>query len=45
VSLNAHLTAGAAEHGRLRFHPDCPRCRAQRLAGALGGDSLVSRRT
>ena len=45
MSLNAHLTAGTAEHGRLRFHPDCPRCRAQRLAGALGGDSLVSRRT
>jgi nucleoid-associated protein YgaU len=44
VSLSAHLTAGTADHGRLRFHPDCPRCRAERLAGALGGDSLVSRR-
>jgi hypothetical protein len=45
VSLNAHLTAGTAEHGRLGFHPDCPRCRAQRLAGDLRDDSLVSRRT
>jgi hypothetical protein len=45
VSLNAHLTAARAEHGRLGFHPDCPRCRAQRLAGGLGGDWLVSRRT
>jgi hypothetical protein len=45
VSLNAHLTAGTAEHGRLGFHPDCPRCRAQRLAGDLRHDSLISRRT
>jgi nucleoid-associated protein YgaU len=44
VSLTAHLTAGTAEHGRLAFHPDCPRCRAERLAGNLAGDSLVSRR-
>src|SRR5215218_7864819 len=44
MSLSAHLTAGTAEHGRLRFHPDCPRCRGERLAGALGTDSLVSRR-
>jgi LysM domain len=45
VSLNAHLTAGTAEHGRLGFHPDCPRCRAQRLAGDLRDESVVSRRT
>jgi hypothetical protein len=44
VSLNAHLTATTAQHGRLRFHPDCPRCRAERLAGSLGDDALVSRR-
>jgi LysM domain len=44
VSLSAHLTAGTAEHGRLAFHPDCPRCRAERLSGSLGADSLVSRR-
>jgi len=44
VSLTAHLTAGTAEHGRLAFHPDCPRCRAERLAGNLAADSLVSRR-
>jgi nucleoid-associated protein YgaU len=44
VSLSAHLTAGTAEHGRLLFHPDCPRCRAERLAGNLAADSLVSRR-
>jgi nucleoid-associated protein YgaU len=45
VSLSAHLTAGTADHGRLAFHPDCPRCRAERLAGSLRADSLVSRRT
>jgi LysM repeat protein len=45
VSLSAHLTAGTADHGRLSFHPDCPRCRAERLAGSLAADSLVSRRT
>jgi LysM repeat protein len=44
VSLTAHLTVGTAEHGRLAFHPDCPRCRAERLAGNLAADSLVSRR-
>jgi nucleoid-associated protein YgaU len=44
VSLSAHLTAGTAEHGRMAFHPDCPRCRAERLAGNLAADSLVSRR-
>jgi LysM repeat protein len=44
VFLNAHLTAGTAEHGGLAFHPSCPRCRAERLAGSLGDDTLVSRR-
>ena len=45
MSLSAHLTASTADHGRLSFHPDCPRCRAERLAGSLAADSLVSRRT
>jgi hypothetical protein len=44
VSLTAHLTSSTAEHGRLRFHADCPRCRADRLAGTLVDDELVSRR-
>jgi hypothetical protein len=44
VSLNAHLTAGTADHGRLAFHPNCPRCQAERLGGSLAADSLVSRR-
>jgi LysM domain len=44
VSLSAHLTAGTADHGRLAFHPECPRCTAERLAGSFGADSLVSRR-
>jgi nucleoid-associated protein YgaU len=43
ASLSAHLTAGP-EHGRLGFHPECARCREQRLAGSLHGDELVSRR-
>jgi hypothetical protein len=45
VSLSRHLTSPGGEHGRLGFHPDCPRCRAERLAGDLGRDALVSRRT
>jgi hypothetical protein len=44
VSLSAHLTAGTANHGRLAFHPDCPRCRAERLTGRLAADPLLSRR-
>jgi hypothetical protein len=44
VSLSEHLTAGAADHGRLGFHPECPRCHADRLAGPVGSDSLLSRR-
>jgi hypothetical protein len=44
ASLSEHLAAGAADHGRLGFHPECPRCRANRVAGPVGGDSLVSRR-
>jgi LysM domain len=44
MSLTAHLRAGTVEHGRLAFHPDCPRCRTERLAGNIGTDSLASRR-
>jgi LysM repeat protein len=44
ASLSAHLIAATAEHALLRFHPDCPRCRAERLVGARRGDSLISRR-
>lgn len=41
-SLGAHMTAGA-DHGRLRFHPDCPFCRSQRLAGTLCDTVLPAR--
>ena len=41
-SLSAHLVAGP-EHGRLRFHPDCPFCRKQRLAGPLSDAVLPAR--
>jgi outer membrane biosynthesis protein TonB len=41
-SLSAHLAAGP-EHGKLRFHPDCPVCRSQRLAGALPDVLLPAR--
>jgi LysM domain len=44
VSLSEHFAVSSADHGRLRFRPDCPRCRAVRVAGTVGGDSLVSRR-
>jgi LysM repeat protein len=41
-SLSSHLTAGR-DHGRLRFHPDCPICRNQRLAGTLSDAVLTPR--
>lgn len=31
-------------HGNLRFHPDCPVCRAERLAGTPPSDELVTGR-
>ena len=43
-SLSAHLRI-AEDHSRLPFHPSCPVCRRDRLAGSLGGEELVSRRT
>ena len=44
ASLTAHLRAGV-EHGRLGFHPACPRCRDERLAGNIDSEPIVSRRT
>ena len=43
-SLSAHLRV-AEDHSRLPFHPACPVCRRDRLAGSLDGEELVSRRT
>jgi nucleoid-associated protein YgaU len=43
ASLTAHLTAGT-EHGRLSFHPLCPRCRDERVSGSIDCEVLVSRR-
>jgi hypothetical protein len=43
-SLSAHLRE-TEEHSRLPFHPACPVCRRDRIAGSLDGDELVSRRT
>lgn len=43
-SLTAHLRL-PEDHSRLPFHPSCPVCRRDRLAGSLEGEELVSRRT
>jgi hypothetical protein len=43
-SLSAHLRE-PDDHGALAFHPECPICRHERLAGTLPADALVSRRT
>ena len=43
-SLSAHLRE-TGDHSRLPFHPECPTCRRDRLAGTLASDELVSRRT
>jgi hypothetical protein len=40
VSLTRHLTSSSAAHGRLAFHPGCPRCAAERLHGDLSGDRV-----
>lgn len=42
-SLNAHLTE-AGGHGHLPFHPGCPVCRAERLAGRLEREPVLSPR-
>ncbi len=44
ASLTAHLRR-PDEHGRLAFHPECPLCRSERLAGALPRDAVVGHRT
>jgi hypothetical protein len=43
-SLSAHLRQ-PDDHARLAFHPECPVCRSERLAGRLPREELVSRRT
>lgn len=43
-SLSAHLRL-PEDHSGLPFHPSCPVCRRDRLAGSLEGDEIVSRRT
>ena len=42
--LARHLTEDAG-HGHLPFHPACPTCREERLAGALSERPVVSPRT
>ena len=43
-SLTAHLRR-PGDHGRLPFHPECPICCRDRLAGQLPSDAVVGRRT
>jgi hypothetical protein len=43
-SLSAHLRRTEG-HAALPFHPDCPVCRRERLAGTLPADGLISPRT
>ena len=43
-SLSVHLRL-PEDHSGLPFHPSCPVCRRDRLAGTLDGDEIVSRRT
>src|SRR5687767_11036428 len=43
-SLSVHLRL-PEDHSGLPFHPSCPICRRDRLAGSLEGDEIVSRRT
>jgi hypothetical protein len=44
ASLTAHLRR-PGDHGRLPFHPECPICCHDRLAGSLPSDAVVGRRT
>ena len=43
ASLSAHLRE-PGDHGALAFHPACPVCREERLAGTLRADALVGGR-
>ena len=40
MSLSAHLLE-PGDHGRLPFHPDCPVCRRDRLAGRTSTEPVV----
>jgi hypothetical protein len=42
-TLTTHLQR-PDDHGRLPFHPECPVCCRERLAGTLPSDALVGRR-
>jgi hypothetical protein len=44
ASLTAHLRR-PDDHGRLGFHPACPICRRERLAGEPPSDAVVSPRS
>jgi hypothetical protein len=44
ASLTTHLRE-SGDHGRLAFHPDCPVCRRERLAGTLPAEPLIGWRT
>src|SRR6476661_3524821 len=44
ASLTAHLREDG-DHGRLGFHPSCPVCCEDRLAGRLPSDAIVTVRT
>jgi hypothetical protein len=44
ASLTAHLRR-PDDHGRLGFHPECPVCRGERLAGREPNDAVVGGRT
>jgi hypothetical protein len=44
ASLTAHLRR-PDDHGRLGFHPECPVCRGERLAGPEPSDAVVGGRT
>src|SRR4051812_38484258 len=44
ASLTAHLRE-SGDHGRLPFHPACPVCCEERLAGSLPADGVVGHRT
>lgn len=43
-SLSAHLRR-VDSHAGLRFRPDCPTCRQERLVGLLPGNAIVAHRT
>src|SRR4051794_35766272 len=43
TSLTKHLRE-EGDHGRLGFHPSCPVCCSDRLAGRLPGDAIVTAR-